>query len=362
MSIKSLQFQLKLAGQGVVQNNGNGNKYLNNSCQNYYSEKVTDNNAVYAKYNYKIVGKKENKDGKEYDAIERTLKISADGLRHAIHIIEHPIQIPAIALENNKAARIKYLACLGTIQRGYMLPNGGKRTSAYKITAATETSGALPALETCSSSGERDDTSFFMKEQVGKTEYNAEGFIDLSELGFISMSKLHDRLAIDEGDEKEFRAELGKNLKSAYAKLKAKGYKKLPDLEDGVPEPNYYLKSTEQALDYSEKGILLKPSQVIVLAYDLLDKMLDINIVKSSSGYARLQSLEVKKIARFSDIKDDAINYAEFNSEFDIGSIEQSYTVDMEGKSKVEAYEKALKEGEAKSKKAKEKTKKESEG
>jgi hypothetical protein len=358
LKVKSLAFKLGLIGQGIVQNNGKGNQYLNNRCQNYYSEKATDKNVVYAKYNYNIVGKNQSDDGKEYDVIARNLKISSDGLRHAIHIKEHPIQIPATVLENNKAARIKYLSNLGAIERGYMLPNGGKRKSAYAITSAVEISGALPALEVCSSSGQRDDTSFFMKEQVGKTEYIAEGFIDLNELGFISMSRLHDRLAINEGDETEFRCELGKNLNVAYAKLKTKGYR-LPELDKDVPKPNYFLKSTEQALNISEKGIYLKSSQIVLLAYDLLDKMLGINIVKSQSGYARTRSLKVKMVSDiFADLTTED-GYKDFNKTFVLDEIEQSYVVDAEGETKVTAFEKALKEGEAKSKKTRDKAQKE---
>jgi len=240
------------------------------------------------------------------------------------------------------------------------LPNGGKRKSAYAITSAVESGGALPTLEACSSSGQRDDTSFFMKEQVGKTEYVAEGFIDLSELGFISMSRLHDRLAVDEGDEQEFRRELGKNLKATHTKLKAKGYK-LPELDEDVPEPNYYLKSTEQALNISEKGIRLKPSQVVLLVYELLDKMLGINIVKSQSGYARTQFLKVKAVSDvFADLTTDD-GYKDFDETFVLHEIEQSYVVDAEGETKVVAFEKALKDGEAKSKKARDKAKKEAE-
>lgn len=357
---KAIEFRLMLSGQGIVQYNGNDNAMLNAACRNNRSgNKGRDSkgniaeNGIYAKYNYRMLGTETRKtnDEQEYEAniIERQLKISADGLRHAIHIVEHPISMYAPLLKDSQEARIRYIANLGTIERGYLIADRVtiKRTSAYTITDARETGEALPTLETCATSGLKDSTSnsLFYRDQVGDTKYEAIGYINLAELGFISMSIMHDRVALHEGDEKLFREQLAKNLKSAHARLAQKGYN-LPTLEENVPEPTYYLKAAEneesQALWVAEKGILLHPSQTAVLAYDLLDKMTMIYISKSQSGYARTEKLEVRCISNPLNDLPSGDGFEEFGKGFALNEIEQGYVFVPDGAARVKACEDAM--------------------
>ena len=111
--IKSIAIKGELAGRGVIQFNGNDNSYLNSQCKNSYFVGKREKNENYGKYVYAIIGKDEDKK----DTIERNLKLSSDGLRHFIHIAEHPVQIPSI--NKNKVAFVKYIANLGTLERLY---------------------------------------------------------------------------------------------------------------------------------------------------------------------------------------------------------------------------------------------------
>jgi hypothetical protein len=370
--IKSIAIKGTLAGQGVIQFDGNDNSYLNGQCKNSYFGGKREKNENYGKYVY-IMTEDENKKS----IVERKLKLSSDGIRHFIHIAEHPVQIPSI--NKNKTAFVKYIANLGTLERGFMIADKGsefdglKRKSVYNITDAIEKTGALPILETYSRSGEKQekededsksDTTFFKRESVGETSYEFEGFINLAELAFIPMSHYHDRESINEGIVEEFRVELGKNLQRAYNRL-SKEYHELARIkfDSLVAEPSYYTKNAEDnAFDVPEKGILLTEGQALTIAYDLLDKMQNIYWSKAQTGFAKTVNLAVKGIVNiFNDLNNDSgfISLKEFK----LNEIELGYQISKNGEERLKlikesiAKAKAKEAADAKAKKAKQKPK-----
>lgn len=280
---KTILVKAEMIGKGVVQFDSNEQKWVHNQCSGV--QLVRHNNVSLAKASYKVIGKDEN--GK--DILQKTLKISGDGLRHAAHVEAMPYHTPNIAV--HPAIKIKFQGSIDAQQRGYFLVDEGKserRKSCYAITSASEISGAKTIIETHSRSGAKEvnadkevgdagDTSFFARESVGETRYGFTAAINLEELSFIPISDLFDRRAIIDDHVDAFRAELSKNLG-------------MP-----VPAPAYFTrKGTSYAVP--EKGIKLSSEAVKFLAIDLIKKLAGINIQKSQTGFAKVLSLSVKLV------------------------------------------------------------------
>lgn len=287
--IKSIIVRATLSGNGVVQFDSKDQKYAHNASEALV--KTRNNNVNYAKACFRQIGT-HPESGRP--RISKTLKISADGIRHAIHAEEHPFHTPNVGI--SPAFRIPYLANLGTIQRGYMITDTEERKkSCYTVTSAIEISGAIPVLEFFCRSGAKDknantdeegrvltktedddkDTTLFSRETTGNTLYTFTAAIDTSELGFFSLSSLADRRAVIDSGVEAFRKALSDNLGSE------------------VPAPAYFTKEG-CAYQIPEKGILLTDSQVKVMVLDLLQKMARVSINKSQCGYAQVDSLFIK--------------------------------------------------------------------
>lgn len=362
--VKSIAFKITLKGKGVVQYNGTDVPYIDYEGKDY--ETAKNKNLMLAKRNYHKTGRKINKDGNEKDIIVGDLKYSSDFARHGIHIQEHRCSMPAGIYEGNKELRIKHLANLGTLQRGWLLPNNGKRKSPYIITDLKEISGAVIGIDVCSSrtidisTGKRADTSLFGREQIGDSEFVGDGYIDVAEMGFISLSKIHDREALVEDDANEFKMELAKNIKSVYERLVKKGYK-LEEPENVISEPAYYRKG-EWDTTIPEKGIQLTEKQNKVLIYDLLDKMTMIYAQKSQGAYIKSVLVEVKAVSN--PIAEDFNNtYVKFGIDYSISNLDCGYITNKEYAEEYELSLDAIKkaEADAKSKKDKKSNKKNSE-
>ena len=273
-TVKSLKVVITLQGQGVVQTDGKEVGYAVNKCDGTLVKSFHDNTS-YAKSSFRT--------GKE-GLLGRDIKISGDGLRHAIHVLEHPYHTPNVYIHD--ALKLAYIANIGTMQRGYLCADSGeRRKSIYCITPAYEKSGAVPLLEqhsrsgakTSSEDGGAKDTTIFSRESLGATTYEAEMYIDISEAGFIPLSDLADRRAINDDLVTEFRRILGEQLGST------------------VPEPAFFVRKYS-AYRTPEKGIQLDPQQVKMIVLDLLTKVASINISKSQAGYARAVQVVVTPI------------------------------------------------------------------
>lgn len=290
--IKSLIVRAVMSGHGVVQFDGKDQKSAHNISSTLIKAQKNVDNINFAKACFFQQGVHTDSEGNTRPRIVKQLKISADGIRHAIHVNEHPFHTPNIGI--SPTFRIPYLANLGTLERGYLITDTEERKkSGYTITSALEVGKAVPVLEFHSRSGEKDknasedgtaksehdasDTTLHSRDSVGDTLYTFTALIDVSELGFISLSKLQDRLAVLESDTEAYRAALSANLGSP------------------VPEAAYFTKRGS-AYQIPEKGILLTDFQVALLVKDLLIKMSSVCITKSQNGYAHVDSVYAKAV------------------------------------------------------------------
>lgn len=281
-NIKSIIVKGHMTGFGIVQFDGKDQKWVHNRCKGI--QRAENDNVSFAKASF---SEKMGEDGKTL--LSKNVKISPDGLRHAIHIEEHPFHSPNIAY--NADLKVKFQANMGTLQRGYLIASESsseRKKSCYAITAATEVSGAVPILEFFSRSGEKEKnagkevtedkgTTIHSKDTIGASKYVFTAFIDPSELGFVSISDLQDRRAIIDDNEALFVKELAQNLGSPVSGSK------------------YFVKKGS-AYQIPEKGILLSEAQVKLLVVDLVQKMCLVDIRKSQGGYAKVDSLSIKMV------------------------------------------------------------------
>jgi len=366
---KTLALKLTLSGQDIVQFNGNKDGYLRKRCENrFFYDDASNKNMLFAK----VVIEKVGVDDSGKDILNQYLKISGDGLRHAIHIKEHPIHIPDVC--RDKEAYINFVANLGTLQRGFLIADGAsdfnnlKRSSAYCLTDAIDYNTPIK-MDVHSRSGEKKkktedvdsdnmkgDTTLTARENAGKTQYHSTGFINLSELSFIPMGIHHDRQTINEGIVDEYRTRLGHNLRNAYERLNKKYPAKLsPNFISEVPAPSYYKRTVEDAYAVPEMGILLTNEQLQVIVLDLLDKINNIFISKSQGAYAYTTDLQIKAIDEINDMKNDDGFFT--LDEFELNNLCVSYVPHDGGNVRLKELENAIKCAEAKAKESDEKKK-----
>lgn len=290
MPVKSIKFNLTLKGHGVVQTDGQEQ----GSAMVYKRGDVSMaaafdkhgqllKNIVWAKGNFERYLDEEGK-----TRLRKILKISGDGLRHAIHREAMPANTPSILLSPESC--IFATASLDMLIRGWLSLSKsmeGRKRSAYTITAAEAPDAQLnlelfansaPKTKKSESSDEAKDeprdTSLFARETTGDTCYNATGFIDVEELRFISVSDIYGRRAISDDMAELYRAQLSENLGS----------------EVDVPR---YWKRKNGSSNIPERGILLDNAQVSRLILHLLKGMANIHIVKSASGFAQTSELTI---------------------------------------------------------------------
>lgn len=135
------------------------------------------------------------------------LKIASTCLRNAIFADDTTVQNVKAFLSNPVLAH--YVTSTHSLLRGYTVlsKDGSKdgyltRKGALTITDAIETTGAQIFLECHSNSGPKEksgddgSTSLYYTEQVGDTQYEAQGMISLKELQFLSADPFFGRLMI----------------------------------------------------------------------------------------------------------------------------------------------------------------------
>lgn len=275
MSTKSLRINLRLHGHGVVQNGDKASeKNLTYKRDDVNGQK--HDNVTYAKGNYY---RGTDDEGKE--TLTKVLKISGDGIRHAIHAESMGVFTPNVL--RNTATRLAYYSHLDTVIRGWLHADAGHRNgSAYSVTGA-EDKDAVLHMEFCSSSAPKlekefkDDpsqASVFTRENTGDTDYKAHVIVDISKLRFLSLSDVYGRRVIADDEAEVFVRLLSRNIGSP------------------VSAPAYY-RRRGTAITIPERGILLTDEQVHVLVRHLLRGIANIQIVKSSTGYARTKSMDL---------------------------------------------------------------------
>lgn len=276
--VKNILFRLNLVGQGVVNNDSNDQKHILGRMKGmehikggYY------NNMSFAKKNFYRDG-----DGN----VTSKLKISSDCLRHELFSGDVFAQTPNITHDTNVLC--SFIASPLGIVRGYMFTDGEetlKRKSALSITDAEQTNDALSYLETCSRSGEKTqkedensqgDTTFFKKETIGNVTYDAVGAIDLKQLQFVSTDSLFDRYALNPDDFSIYKNFLRLRMPTFNSEL------------------GYYTMNGS-AVDLAEYGVKLSSEDVQVLVNDILRRLNNLTIQKTSA-YARVAKMEYKLV------------------------------------------------------------------
>lgn len=293
---KRIQFKIKIKGNGVLnfdsteQNRiifqkgvapipqlaiggiGDNKKY---SKKNFY----TDKNGVLT-YKLKISDK----------CMKRAMKESLGDIGYNANIV------------HSSALKCKYISHPSQLLGGYVLTKEGntiKKVSSIVLTEAeqiADTNGVMAMskmdIRTLkkqkaekgidAADTDASDTSMTYIEAVGETYYYAEGEINLEELQFVSCSQQFDRFALNPDD----IAFYAKYFAEQLSELGITGY---------MPEVKYFTKKGN-SVEIPEEGILLPENVVLALAKYALSSILNMKIVRSSSGVGEVVEMDIRAI------------------------------------------------------------------
>lgn len=360
--MKQIIFKATMEGCGVVNYDDKSQSFLLNKFG--LTENVpkkdgsTTDNVKYAKKHFYARKDDEGnlvRDSEGKQLYDYKVKISGDCIRNAIFKNDAEYTNPIIA-KDDFIAHNYMLSKLG-ITRGYCFTNkdetGYKRKSCLTITDAVETSDAKSAIEIGTCSGERNVTSMFYTEKVGKTTYETSGVIDFKTLMFVVADPMFDRLAIN--PDYLTNGVVEKIMHNLYGDI-------------AKPTIGYFTASSKSLTQkISEYGMILNEELVVFLVKELLKRIMGCSI-KRSNAYANVTSLSIKFVDDIIyDKFDDENGWIELNSLEDVDNLE--FTVDCpyermddECKDALEAlkeeYNKAVEEAkEAKKQKKEEKAK-----
>lgn len=296
-NVTALQFSVIFNGNGCVNFDDSDQKYITNKLG--FSH-VNNDNVMYAKKQFI------NENGVN----KFKYKVSSECLRHAIFERTMPAQNPSIV----SIPTILYnaIAMPDFILRGYTFTqrdkNGLKKKSPLTITDAVEVGEGRTdcVFDFHSTSSEKStskvenaksSTSIYNIENVGALQYEAKGFINVSELQFIPDDATYDRLALG-----------GVVRGSAEEKIYLKAISQnMVNMEN--PEIKYYFSEGAYHKDeWGEKGLLLNEESVDMLIKRLLKQIMDVNIQRRNA-YLHTISLTVDVITSDGNrIKIDLMN------------------------------------------------------
>lgn len=299
--IKGIRFKMNLEGQGVVNFDGDVDKFCQKQLKGFEHINPHNKNYKFAKKVYRI-----DEEGK----LDYKLKISSACLRH--EMFTNPFGNTPISIINTKLEWYHYILSSCGLLRGYMFTQDKlptiRRKSPITICDAIQTNDAKSFMEIGTQSGNihnDSEISLHTHEQVGDITYTAEGFINIQELRFFSCSLKYDRLGINPdiltyiNDKKENIADtVLKNLYGKDAKY-----------DIGLFYYNEFAKASELEL-----GILLGDEITINLVKDALMRMFDVYI-KRSGSFAKVKNIEIQLV---SDVLDTSNEWIELNSHSDI--------------------------------------------
>lgn len=277
-NVKSIKFDVTFNGIGCVNFDGNQQKdsLINGKFIDY--EIAKNKNTKYAKRYF-------DKDCFRY-------KVSSDCIRHEMY--KDCMEFQNTTLSYLPHILYRAIAQPQYLERGYMFTNFHqmKKKSSYCITPAiSETEHKKVHMELMSKSGYKGDkqiedndkgnTSLFFIENVGEETYHSEGSIDLTEMQFLSMDMLYDRLGVDVdggANEKIFMDAMKEN----YGEDTKIGY--------------YYIKSSVTQDEFAERGILLNKQSVDFMVKDIIKRIMKIQIWRKD---ARFQFKNIKVVVNF---------------------------------------------------------------
>jgi len=300
--IKNVLIKMELEGNGIVNRDSSGQKYIIDAfdIKNLKGHK-SNNNVLYAKKNFY-----KDEDGN----VSYKIKISRDALMHDIFKNDIISQNPNVV--HHDASLYSYIASPISILRGYLFANKTetiKRDGVITLCDAEQTDGALSSIEVCSRSGQKEedkdvvDNSLFFKETVGDIKYLTTGNLDLTKLQFITCDNVFGRYSFNPDKFGLFKEFLTKNLPNFSSEL------------------DYY-QLTGSAIDIPEYGVLLSNENVIFLVKEALKRMLGLNI-KRKDAYARVSSLKIKFVENpLEDIFNNEYGWIELRNEQDVDSLD----------------------------------------
>ena len=262
--------------------------------------------------------------------LHRTPIMSRNSIRHWLYEEEMPYMLPELQrtlvkpggthsdVDPVKELRVHYCASKEALVRGYMIANKGctyKRASSLYIDDASvvpdeDSNTAEFNVALCTSSAKKkentkkgdddtSDTSMFRAESFSKAKLVAEGYLDLQDIGFISLDNRFDRLAFfdDQGVYlKKYRDALKKSLKCS----------------DDIPEPQHYARVANSI--YVEFGIQLTDDQIKCLIKDTFTRLYNFRLTKRT-GSLRVSSVEFRPVYK-----------GEFAIDYQYGNIPWTFT------------------------------------
>ncbi len=298
MTIKNIFFKFELEGRGVVNYDGNAQKFITRKLDHLKHLTHFHDNVSYAKKDITENGYK--------------LKISADCIKKALFKNSIISQTPDISFSDT--VLYSYLATPVSLLRGHMFASKTetlKRKGALIIVDAEQTNDSVSYLETCAKSGfktasnveaDKSDNTFFAKENVGEMEYKSQGQINLEALQFISCDQVFDRFSFNPDKFKIFKR---------YLQLT------FPDFDSELG----YFKLNTSSIDIPERGFKLKNDEVVYLLKEFFKNMLSLSIDRRSA-YARISKLEYKIVSDpLVDLFDDEKGWLELKTKEDVDSI-----------------------------------------
>jgi hypothetical protein len=279
MTTKSIIFKGTISSNGIVNFDGKDAKWLLKKAKSDFRNQLSHDNVKVAKHAYVCEGT--DKDGNPiYKAV---LKISKDCLRNGIFKNDQPFHNPGIV--HAPKVLINLLASVAGLLRGYMFADDGiKRKSPVYISDAVQVSNNVSTFDIGTQDSPKETkvdaeaeaglTMHFKESIGGVVSYEFQGSIDISELQFISLSQVYDRLAVDPNYLEVYTQALATTLGS---KVSAKAFYIKTTASNGLPE----------------EGLLLTPEQIKKLVVDFFARLLDLEIIRGANGRAWLSSLEI---------------------------------------------------------------------
>lgn len=274
--LKTLKMSLEIKGRGLV--NYNGNEPNIHQRKKFFNELVHNGkiceNVSFAKenvYKEKLI----NKEGKEEVRYTSKKVISKGLLRKTIIGLENDVNSDQLTREGSDLLRVNYISQNSLITKGYCILNKAKgislkRASALCTSDAEQTNNAETIIEICTTEGIKDNTSLFYRETCGYITYQADVYINIKQLQFISMDDNYDRAALLESDFEIF----SNNIKR----------------RGGSVKKGKFITSHDNLV--GEYGIVLSDNIVYKCVRDIMEKILSFNI-KRAGSYAEFASLHI---------------------------------------------------------------------
>lgn len=308
--IKSIAFRMQLEGNGVVNFDGNEQKkILKFLCGTPINDGGGQNeNYKFAKKEFFELPKEEQT---EYKKFGYRLKISSECLRHALF---NETYNPSIIYTAPLLAH--YTFSKSRLIQGWMWADSTKTTpsvvksSALSISHAS--SDAVPFLELQTQdipkekTSDESSTSLYFKENVGRVNYNVDGFIDIEKLQFLSADPFFGRMAVNASWVEGEDCLMDKTFMNLYGCIP---YKK-----------GWWQSSTQHMSKYvGEFGMKFDNEFVVMLLKDLLKRLLNMNITRATA-YAKTAKLEIKLgmfDGKWFELTEEVIDNLTFDNLFD---------------------------------------------